>query len=207
MPLAQYPGGQARLTGLSLSVSNTWPSQQHEAALAPGTPHATIPPGDGRAPSPGRARSAGLPPAPPVGGPLPPPPRTASARPASSPSPASSQILGPRARSPSPGAAPGGAPLGFGSSTHRVSHGAPDRPFSARGMPGVAPSEFPPVAGGPAPPLVGALTARGEHVNGGPRGAPLMVSTLQREVEHLRDQLVYQHELAEASAAKVRRCW
>lgn len=42
-------------------------------------------------------------------------------------------------------------------------------------------------------------------MNGGPRGAPLLVSQLQREVETLRDQLIYQHELAEANAAKVRQ--
>jgi hypothetical protein len=56
------------------------------------------------------------------------------------------------------------------------------RPYSARGLGAAYPSEFSPVPGGVQPPPVGALTARGDHVNGGPRGAPLMVSQLQREV-------------------------
>jgi hypothetical protein len=101
--------------------------------------------------------------------------------------------------------APGGAPLGFGSTTHRVSHRSPVRPHVAPGTPGVAPSEFGRVPGSPAPPPVGAVTQQGYHINVGARGAPLMMVGMQREVEQLREQLVYQHELAEANAAKVRQ--
>jgi len=52
---------------------------------------------------------------------------------------------------------------------------------------------------------VSIVTATGAHVNSGARGAPLLVQQLQKEVESLRDQLLYQHELAEASAAKIRQ--
>ena len=50
---------------------------------------------------------------------------------------------------------------------------------------------------------MGALSARGDHVNNGPRGMPLFVSGMQREVEVLRDALAGQHDLAEVNAAKV----
>ncbi|GFR40226.1 hypothetical protein Agub_g794 [Astrephomene gubernaculifera] len=43
------------------------------------------------------------------------------------------------------------------------------------------------------------------HVNAGTRGAPLMMQQLTRDLEAARDQLVMQHQLAEASAAKVRQ--
>lgn len=41
------------------------------------------------------------------------------------------------------------------------------------------------------------------HVNEGVRGAPLMMMQMSRDLDSMREQLQYQHSLAEASAAKV----
>ncbi|KAL6756783.1 hypothetical protein V8C86DRAFT_2641239 [Haematococcus lacustris] len=221
-PLVQYPGGNARATGQGMVVTNTWPSQQHEAQLNPSAyplarAHSARPlqrPQQQQQQqymlstelSYGAAYNH-------VQGP---PVRVRSARPASGSSgiPRPSQyasttgvagLFSPQMlRARSPNTNPGGAPQGFGSTTNRSMYVSPDRPYSARGVPSL-PLEFPAVAGGTPAPLVGALTARGEHVNGGSRGAPLVINHLQREVEVLRDNVVYQHELAEANAAKVRQ--
>lgn len=48
------------------------------------------------------------------------------------------------------------------------------------------------------------VTGMGVHVNAGPRGAPLMMQRMSKELETLRDQLLYTHEVAEGSLGKVR---
>lgn len=191
--LVQYPGGSARLAAHPMTIQNTWPSQQHDQALGP------VPSSPGSVAG-GRLWSAGLTTAyTSTGG-----AGVAHQRPGSSPVNHSAGRPPSSSRGASPSRPHSGAPLGFGSTTGRSTHRSPNRPYTARGTTGAAPPEYPPVAGAPLPPAIGALTARGDHVNVGARGAPLMLAQLQRENEILRDQLTYQHELAEASAAKVR---
>eukprot|EP00798_Chlamydomonas_sp_ICE-L_P029287 gene29288-12531_t len=49
-----------------------------------------------------------------------------------------------------------------------------------------------------------ALARTGAHVNAGVRGAPVIMHAIQKEVEMLKEKLLYQHSMAEASAEKIR---
>jgi len=212
-PLACFPGGPQRVTQTPHPVSNTWPSLQHDQHLRPSSAPGTKASASPRASPTAAAPSSQVPlsarshphrqsPIFPMTDPR---HRASIPRPNSSPPPRISQrAMSARNRGTPPTVNPGGAPRGFLSTTHRSNHTSPVRPYSARGVSAI-PLEFAPVPGGTLPPPVGTLSLRGDHVNGPQRGVPLLVSGMQKEVEMLRDQLVTQHELAEANAAKVRQ--
>ena len=195
--LVQYPGGQ-RVSAVGMQVVNTWPSAQHEAQLSPiSAPLNTIGPPLSMSPIPessavqahnqhashnSRAQSA----QPPMSSPM--AERRTPPRPGSSPNrPRPAPDLRPASSLP--------ARPGFGSTTERV---FPLRDRAGYVGTGMGSNHHGHVG---ARPMTSVPTG---HVNNGMRGAPLLMQNLQKEVEQLRDQLMYQHHLAEASAAKVR---
>lgn len=200
--LAQLPGG-GRSSAVALSgIANTWPSLQHEAQMnAPGSPLGRS--SDLAAMAAERqaaamaASSSGLPPH----------------RQQYAPKRAqSADLAGARAAAARGAAAPlNGRPMSSvptGTSRTSFGRGVPPLPgqqvLSSRSSASPGRRSASPPLGAAATAVVSIVTASGAHVNAGPRGAPLLIQQLQREVEQLRDELLYQHELAEASAAKVR---
>ncbi|MEW5310692.1 MAG: hypothetical protein WDW38_002463 [Sanguina aurantia] len=76
--------------------------------------------------------------------------------------------------------------------------------FVSSGRGGDSPARLSMGIAPPAPPT-GHTRPHTGHVNEGVRGAPLMMMQMSRDLDSMREQLQFQHSLAEASAAKVRQ--
>ncbi|GAX78783.1 hypothetical protein CEUSTIGMA_g6220.t1 [Chlamydomonas eustigma] len=191
--LSQFPGGN-RATAIPMSVTNTWPSLQHDAHLpshtgAPNTLPATL---TSAAPVTEHRGTAAM--------------RAQSAK--SSAYGASVRDSASRARSIAGNAAAPGSARGMREGGSRPASSPPrGHSVTARPIwtPGRTPRSPAAAAAAAATAAASALSASGIHVNGGLRGAPMLIQHLQKEVETLRDQLTFQNELAEASAAKIRQ--